>query len=148
MGIFMTKTPALASWHFGPVQVWHLSHQPRTRGEIQARAWLTAELGFSTETLPLSRDHHGRPQLDAALAHWDTNWSHSGEHLLLALAKNVHLGVDLERQRPRRHLRQTIKQHSLGFGVPKKPYSRRTAKVFLLDYINYVLPRWLTVSCN
>jgi len=110
MLISASKIPALAFWHFGPVQVWHLPHQPKTRGELQARTWLAAELGFSAEMLPLSRDHHGRPQLDGVLAHWDTNWSHSGEHLLLALAKNVRLGVDLERQRPRRHLRQTIER--------------------------------------
>jgi len=104
------NTPASARWHFGPVKVWHLPHSPKTRGEIQARACLAAELGYSAHTLPLSRDQHGRPQLGAALVHWDSNWSHSGDHLLLALAKQVRLGVDLERQRPRRHLRQTIER--------------------------------------
>jgi len=107
---FDAPVSALASWRFGPVQVWHLPHQAKTRGEIRVRPWLAKQLGFNQDTLPLSRDSHDRPQLNAPLVHWDCNWSHSGEHLLLALAKNVRLGVDLERQRPRRHLRDTIER--------------------------------------
>jgi len=106
--IGVPQVSALAAWRFGPVQVWHLPHHAKTRGEIRARPWLAAKLGYSEDTLPLSRDNRNRPHLTAELAQWDCNWSHSGEHLLLALAKHVRLGIDVERQRPRRHVRETI----------------------------------------
>jgi len=107
---FDPQVTALGAWNFGPVRVWHLPHQAKTRGEIRVRPWLAKQLGFNEDTLPLSRDSHDRPQLGKKIAHWDCNWSHSGEHLLLALGKNVRLGVDLERQRPRRNLRETIER--------------------------------------
>ncbi len=93
---------------FGPVRVWQLPHVPGTRGEPQARELLAAELGGTPQTLPLTRDERGRPWLIGELAHYGTGWSHSGGHLLVALGEQARLGVDLERQRPRRQMREVI----------------------------------------
>jgi 4'-phosphopantetheinyl transferase len=90
-----------ARWEFGPVQVQALAHRPGSRGEPQVRDLLAGWLGESPTHLPLARDPHGRPRLLAPHQHRDAGWSHSGEHLLLALGQDVTLGVDLERLRPR-----------------------------------------------
>ncbi|MCL7714719.1 4'-phosphopantetheinyl transferase family protein [Stenotrophomonas mori] len=101
----MAAEPA---WRFGPVRVWQLPHQPGTRGEPQARVLLADALDTAPERLPLTRDERGRPWLIGALADYGTGWSHSGGHLLVALGEGVRLGVDLERQRPRRQMREVI----------------------------------------
>ncbi|BDU15038.1 4'-phosphopantetheinyl transferase superfamily protein [Lysobacter auxotrophicus] len=69
--------------------------------EPLARQWLAAELGTEVGTLPLTRDARGRPRLDGDFAGWDCNWSHSGDGLLIALGREVRIGIDLERVRPR-----------------------------------------------
>jgi 4'-phosphopantetheinyl transferase len=72
-----------------------------TSAESLARAWLALELGCDPEMLPLIRDALGRPRLVATHRHFDVNWSHSGDGLLVALGENAQVGVDLERVRPR-----------------------------------------------
>jgi len=64
--------------------------------------WLAEQLGRAPEALHLHRDARGRPFL-ADAGDVDVNWSHSGERLLVAFARGVQLGVDLEFQRPRRN---------------------------------------------
>ncbi|HEY5850188.1 MAG TPA: 4'-phosphopantetheinyl transferase superfamily protein [Lysobacter sp.] len=76
-------------------------HLPRQPAEPLARNWLAAELGVPAAALPLARDPRGRPRLGGELAGWDCNWSHSGDGLLIALGEGVHVGIDLERLRPR-----------------------------------------------
>lgn len=92
---------APAEWRHDGIALWLLPHAPRQRGEPQARESLARTLGFTPETLPISRDAHGRPHFIAPLHHLETGWSHSGEALLLALGEDVELGVDIERLRPR-----------------------------------------------
>jgi len=75
-----------------------LPHPAGTAAEPPARAWLGEALGCSPSTVALSRDARGRPHLPAPL---DCNWSHSADHLLVALGTDVRLGVDLEALRPR-----------------------------------------------
>jgi 4'-phosphopantetheinyl transferase len=80
------------------------SWQAHVRGaaaEPVARDWLAAQLGLGADELPLSRDSRGRPRLDAA-GH-DCSWSHSGEGLLVVLARGATVGADCERlhARPR-----------------------------------------------
>ncbi len=90
------------AWQFGPVQVQALPYQPGQRGEPQVHATLAQWLQRAPEQpLPLERDAHGRPRLLEPYADRDAGWSHSGEHLLLAVGHEVMLGVDLERLRPR-----------------------------------------------
>jgi len=75
-------------------------HRHGTPAEPLVRDWLAGELGTGAAALALPRDPHGRPRLQAP-AGFDVSWSHSGEHLLVALGEGVELGVDLERLRPR-----------------------------------------------
>jgi 4'-phosphopantetheinyl transferase len=52
--------------------------------------------------LSLVEDAHGRPRLDRRHGQvLDFNWSHSGEHALVAIARGIAPGIDIERRRPR-----------------------------------------------
>ena len=85
----------------GPV---HCAWMPYRRGEAAeplARPWLAAQLALPEAALGLWRDVHGRPHLDPAHAGLDANWSHSGELLLVALARGARVGADIEFLRPR-----------------------------------------------
>lgn len=95
-----TAPSPVAQWHYGPVRVASLPYLPGQRGEPQVRGTLADWLG-DPQAPPLARDPSGRPRLLAPHTDLDAGWSHSGEHLLLALGEGVTLGVDLERLRPR-----------------------------------------------
>lgn len=91
-----------AQWQFGPVLVQALPYQPGQRGQPQVHQTLARWLQRAPEQpLPLERDVHGRPRLLAPYGDRDAGWSHSGDRLLLAVGRDVVLGVDLERLRPR-----------------------------------------------
>lgn len=79
---------------------WH-DHPHHAVAETAARAWLGQALDLPAAAVPLLRDRHGRPRLQAPRAGFDTSWSHSGEGLLIALGEDVDVGIDLERLRPR-----------------------------------------------
>ena len=85
----------------GPVRCAWRPHRHGTPAEALVRPWLAAALGAPADTLPLQRDPHGRPRLGAPFGGFDASWSHSGDHLLVALADGVQLGADLELLRPR-----------------------------------------------
>lgn len=89
-----------ASGDATPRWVW-LPHPHGAPAEPQARGWLAGQLDDAG--LTLSRDDRQRPHLDPPHQDYDCNWSHSGEHLLVALAHRAQVGVDLERlhRRPR-----------------------------------------------
>jgi len=75
---------------------------PHARGEAAmplAQAWLAREFGGDAGDYAFERDAHGRPQLQGAAL--DCNWSHSGEHLLVAAGNGLHVGADLESIRSR-----------------------------------------------
>ncbi|KAF1704783.1 4'-phosphopantetheinyl transferase family protein [Pseudoxanthomonas kaohsiungensis] len=93
--------PETQQWRFGPVDVMALPHVPGLRGEPQVRDRLARWLGDPQAPPPLARDEWGRPRLLAPYQDRDAGWSHSGEQLLLAVGRDVVLGVDLERLRPR-----------------------------------------------
>lgn len=83
------------------VPLWHwMPWRARQAAEPAALAWLSERLGVAPEALGLARDAHGRPRLDPRLGA-DASWSHSGEGLLLALARGARVGADLEQVRPR-----------------------------------------------
>lgn len=92
----MSAPPRLFT--IGPVRLGLLPHAGG-RGETAARAWLAGHLGVAPAAVPLRRDVHGRPCLEAHGQ--DCNWSHSGDRLLVALGEGVRVGVDLELARPR-----------------------------------------------
>jgi 4'-phosphopantetheinyl transferase len=85
--------PAPPEWHWVP---WRSGEA----AEPAARAWLSERLGVAPGALGLARGPHGRPRLDPRLDA-DASWSHSGEGLLLALARHARVGIDLERMSPR-----------------------------------------------
>lgn len=89
-----TLTPGAVHWTWQP-------HAPRVPAEPLARAWLAQALDLPPQAVPLERDARGRPRLGGAYAGWDCNWSHSGDGLLIAIGRDVRLGIDLERVRPR-----------------------------------------------
>jgi len=70
------------------------------RGRLNTRQILGAYLGVPPADVPLWTGPRGKP-LTAAIAF---NLTHSGDLSLLAVARGVSLGVDLEQVRPRRNL--------------------------------------------
>ena len=85
----------------GPVRcAWRPYHKGQ-RAEPLARDWLAGELGTSSDALAIQRTAQGRPLLGAPHADWDASWSHSGGGLLMALARDLRVGIDLELERPR-----------------------------------------------
>lgn len=95
------QLPKTRHWQYGPAQIWLRPHARRQRGEPEAREVLGAALQQAPAQLPILRDPNGRPRLAPPLAHYDINWSHSGDGLLVALAQGHRVGVDLEWVRPR-----------------------------------------------
>jgi len=85
----------------GPLRCAWGPHHHGTPAEALVRPWLAEALGLPAEVLPLRRDAHGRPRLDPPAADADVSWSHSGKRLLVALGRDVQVGVDLELLRPR-----------------------------------------------
>lgn len=85
------------------IHVWQLPYQPRL-GRAPLRAILGAYLGLDGEQVMLAEGEHGRPALaDAHDRPLGFNWSHSGGDALVAVARALAPGVDLEqlRERPR-----------------------------------------------
>lgn len=72
--------------------------------EQQARAWLAPRLECTPDAVPMQRTPRGRPRLRAPHAHHDISWSHSGDGLLIAHARNAVVGIDLEWRRPRKRV--------------------------------------------
>jgi 4'-phosphopantetheinyl transferase len=89
------------AFSLGPVHCAWRPHRPGARAEPLVREWLAGALGGAADTLPLARDALGRPALGRPHDRIDVNWSHSGEGLLMARGRDVRIGADLERLRPR-----------------------------------------------
>lgn len=81
------------------IHVWYLEYQREQRRQPLLRA-LAAYLGIDAGEVTLVEGEHGRPRLDdrhgSAL---DFNWSHSGDHALIAIASGIVPGIDVERRR-------------------------------------------------
>lgn len=84
------------------IHLWWLPYR-RTSGRAPLKALLAAYLDTTADAVKLADDEHGRPHLAHSRA-LDFNWSHSGDHAMIALARGLpELGVDIEhcRSRPR-----------------------------------------------
>jgi 4'-phosphopantetheinyl transferase len=83
------------------IHVWQLAYR-RTMQRDPLRALLAVYLGVSPDALAFVDDAHGRPELASP---WNGllqfNWSHSVDRALVAVARDVVPGIDLERIRPR-----------------------------------------------
>lgn len=83
------------------IHVWQLNYQPH-HGREPLRSVLGAYLGIETDRVTLTNGEHGRPTL--AGAHDPSlgfNWSHSGNHALIAVGRRITPGIDLEQLRVR-----------------------------------------------
>jgi 4'-phosphopantetheinyl transferase len=83
------------------VHVWRLV-RARADGRAPLLALLGAYLDVPASRVALTTAQHGRPALaDDSGRGLDFNWSHSGDAALLAVARGVAPGIDIERMRPR-----------------------------------------------
>ena len=83
------------------IHVWHVRYD-RQHGRDPLRRVLAAYLGRHADDVVLTDGEHGRPALAPALdSSLGFNWSHSGQHALIAVGEHVTPGVDVERQRER-----------------------------------------------
>ena len=96
----MRLVDAAANLGDGVIHVWHLGFQ-RSQGRDPLRRTLAAYLGIDANEVALVEGAHGRPQLDQRHgSELDFNWSHSGNHALIAIARGIMPGIDVERRRP------------------------------------------------
>jgi 4'-phosphopantetheinyl transferase len=90
----VTAPPALGD---AEIHLWFFPHWQKQRAAAEApavRALLGAYLGITPDRLRIGRGEHGKPELvDAAL---QFNLAHTGNALLLALSRDLAVGVDLE----------------------------------------------------
>nr|WP_049621293.1 4'-phosphopantetheinyl transferase superfamily protein [Frateuria defendens] len=85
------------------VHVWRLAYD-RHQGREPLRAVLAAYLDCPPHAVQLTQSEYGRPALAAEHGGTlDFNWTHSGDQALIALARGIAPGIDLERLRPRPH---------------------------------------------
>ena len=83
------------------------SEHGRTRAVVTRaalRKLLARELGRTPEEIAFSVGPHGKPRLDDRSAPVRFNLSHSAGRALIAIARDVEVGVDLEEIRPRTDL--------------------------------------------
>jgi 4'-phosphopantetheinyl transferase len=83
------------------IHVWLLDYQRSSQRE-PLRALLSVYLGLPAETVVLVDGEHGRPELTPP---WNQllqfNWSHSGGKAVIAVARGIAPGIDIEQVRPR-----------------------------------------------
>jgi 4'-phosphopantetheinyl transferase len=83
------------------IHVWLLPYQ-RSMQRHPLRALLGVYLGLPVDAVVLVNGEHGRPEL---VAPWNQllqfNWSHSGDKAVIAVARGVVPGIDIEQIRPR-----------------------------------------------
>jgi 4'-phosphopantetheinyl transferase len=83
------------------IHVWLLKYQRSSQRE-PLRALLSVYLGLPAETVVLVDGEHGRPELAPP---WNQllqfNWSHSGGKAVIAVARGIAPGIDIEQVRPR-----------------------------------------------
>lgn len=96
----LSLADAAASLDDDVIHVWHLAFQ-RAQGREPLLRALAAYLRIDAGEVTLVEGAHGRPRLDDRHGSTlDFNWSHSGDHALIAVARGVAPGIDVERRRP------------------------------------------------
>lgn len=85
------------------IHVWEMAYSPVDR-RAPLHAVLAAYLNVEVAAVTLEQNEHGRPAFasthDSSI---DFNWSHSADRALIAIGRDVSIGVDVEqlRERPR-----------------------------------------------
>ncbi|MGH8146978.1 MAG: 4'-phosphopantetheinyl transferase family protein [Rhodanobacteraceae bacterium] len=81
------------------IHLWHIPYAS-AQGRAPLLRWLAAYLGVPESHVLLRAETGGKPRLAHTIAaganHLEFNWSHSGAHALIALARGLPLGVDIE----------------------------------------------------
>lgn len=99
---FVAASPAQIAPRLGDdMHLWRLPYA-RSMGRAPLLAMLAEYLRVELATLELRDDEHGKPHLlvrGEAHRGLQFNWSHSGAFALIALARNVTPGVDIEQPR-------------------------------------------------
>ncbi|WP_449426990.1 4'-phosphopantetheinyl transferase family protein [Rhodanobacter umsongensis] len=95
-----TPTKVAEHLHDDEIHVWRLGYA-RERGRAPLRALLGAYLGQPPEAVMLIDGEYGRPVLASPHEALAFNWSHSNDQAVLAIARGIVPGVDLERLHPR-----------------------------------------------
>ncbi len=95
---FVQATPREIAPHLSDaIHLWRLPWRP-SQARTPLLDVLAAYLCVDASTLMLEENAHGKPRLGGTHAlHF--NWSHSGEFALVALARDLELGVDIEHPR-------------------------------------------------
>lgn len=97
---FVETHPATAATQLdaGSIHLWRIPYAS-SQGRAPLLALLGVYLGKPASEVALAQSAHGKPQLaDADSARrLGFNWSHSGDYALVALSRDVALGVDIER---------------------------------------------------
>ncbi|MHA6205695.1 4'-phosphopantetheinyl transferase family protein [Dyella soli] len=96
------QTPAKVAEQLGDdeIHVWRFAYDHH-EGRAPLLSVLAAYLGLPADAVQLHETAYGRPVL--APVHADAfafNWSHSSDQALIAIARGVTPGIDLERLRP------------------------------------------------
>lgn len=101
-GDFVAAAPAQAALQLDEaVHLWRLPYA-RDMGRAPLLALLSAYLDTDPAALELRNDEHGKPHLFLDGEEYrglQFNWSHSGAFALLAMARDVTPGVDIEQPR-------------------------------------------------
>jgi 4'-phosphopantetheinyl transferase len=87
--------------HDYEIHVWEMAYSPSARrGPLHAV--LAAYMGVDAGLITLGQNEHGKPALEPTHASAiDFNWSHSSDRALIAIGRDVSLGIDVERLRER-----------------------------------------------
>ncbi|WP_445145370.1 4'-phosphopantetheinyl transferase family protein [Dyella sp. Tek66A03] len=97
-----SQTPTKVAERLGDdeIHVWRLAYDHH-QGRAPLLAMLGAYLGVPAAAIELEESTHGRPLLAPALhdGAFAFNWSHSHDQALIAIARGIVPGVDLERLR-------------------------------------------------
>lgn len=94
------------------IHVWHVSAYSPSLGRQPLLHVLSAYLGQDKTAIQLESEEHGRPRLAAGYdSSLDFNWSHSGDHALIAVGRHVRPGVDVECVRPRQRLLEIARRY-------------------------------------
>lgn len=83
------------------IHVWQTSYR-REDGRCMLRGVLASYLGVHADDVVFTDGEHGRPGLSPSLRRpLGFNWSHSGNHALIAVGRDVTPGIDVEHRRDR-----------------------------------------------
>lgn len=79
------------------VHVWYFPYE-RAQGRTPLLEILALYMGRTAQEIRLVAGEHGRPALaDASATALDFNWSHCADHAVVALARGLAPGIDVER---------------------------------------------------